>query len=62
MSQAIAQALASYFHRRTQCQQNAVDACADAAEFFGVPVATLAQAILATGRVGQFDAARLSLI
>lgn len=51
-------AINSYQHLREQQQLNAIDACTDAAQFHGMPVAALAAALIAQG----IDAARLSLI
>jgi pyrrolidone-carboxylate peptidase len=51
-------AIAQYQYLRAQQQARPIDACTDAAQYAGVPVAALAAALIAQG----IDAARLSLI
>jgi hypothetical protein len=45
----IESAIRHYLFRREQCQSRAIDACVDAAEYWGIPVPTLAAALLARG-------------
>ena len=56
------QALNTYQFMRTQCAVNPVDACTDAAQFHGIPVADLAQALISKGIAQGRDAQRLMLI
>ena len=48
-------AITTYHFIRTQQQLNAIDACTDAAQYHGVSVAALAEALIAQG----IDTARL---
>jgi len=50
--------LAAYSFARHDMQANAIDACTDVAQFYGMQVSTLAQFIASVG----IDSARLSLI
>ena len=50
--------LAAYSFSRNDMQTNAIDACTDVAQFYGVQVSTLAKFIASVG----IDSARLSLI
>ena len=51
-------AIKSYLYARTQQQLPPIDACTDAAQYHGVNVYVLADALRAAG----IDAARLSII
>ena len=54
--------LSAYGYARVYAQRHAVDACTDVATYYGIPVAALAQCLIAL-RVAVFvDAAALSLI
>ena len=50
--------IATYMYMRQAQQLRPIDACTDAAQFHGVPVATLARALIAL----NIDVPRLSLI
>ena len=41
--------LRSYIYRRTECRMSCIDACADAAEFYGLPARRLAEFLCAVG-------------
>ena len=54
-------ATSSYLYRRQQQQLNASDACADAAEHYGIHPAMLARHLIDSGAATGRDADRLAL-
>jgi len=54
-------AIRSYLYRRQQQQINASDACADAAEHYGIHPDVLARYLIDSGAVTGRDADRLAL-
>lgn len=55
-------AIRSYRFNRAQCNMLAIDACADAAEFYGVHPDALARHLIDSGAVTGRDADRLALL
>lgn len=47
------QILTSYVYRRTECGMCAIDACADTADYWGIPPRVLAQFLIAIGMRGR---------
>ena len=54
--------LAAYGYARVYSQRNAIDACTDVAEYYGLPVATLAGFLVRMHIAAHTDAARLSVL
>jgi hypothetical protein len=55
-------AIRSYLYRRQQQQINASDACADAAEHYGIHPDVLARHLIDSGTVTGRDADKLALL
>ena len=54
--------LAAYGYARVYSQRNAVDTCTDVAEYYGLPVATLAGFLVRMRIAAHTDATRLSVL
>ena len=52
----------AYGYARVYAQRHAIDACTDVAEYYGLPVATLAQFLVRMRIVAYRDAEQLQLI
>ena len=52
----------AYLFNRAQCNMLAIDACADAAEHYGIHPDVLARHLIDSGNVTGRDADRLSLL
>lgn len=54
--------IAAYGYARVYAQRRPVDACTDVAEYYGLPVRTLAQFLISLRIVVRTEAEQLSLI
>ena len=54
--------LAAYGYARVYSQRNAIDACTDVAEYYGLPVATLAGFLVRMHIAAHTDVTRLSVL
>ena len=52
----------SYHFNRTQCCMLAIDACADAAEHYGIRPDDLARHLIDSGTASAYDARQLELL